>query len=609
MLQVNLAKFLLSKNKKDGGNPSQKTLRVSDYHGVAKITKIPPPAVPPHIINTGDIRSSITQISLQLSTVPALPFSLIYAKPRRNDKVFQNAFRESLDEDGATSQNSEKLLQNLRKVRSIWDLSNNVNRAYLLSAAGTDPTLKRMMTESTESSFEIIMKLIQDYDRTNFDNSITLKQKFFAIEFKPTMTLSDLIALIETFESDIKAAGGVVDSIESAQLALNKAKVDERFKTDVAAHIAALARERELPTWEETKTLLLKLDRAKPAPGTETTTEKIMKTTMSDNKRNNTHRDRFCKLCNRRHPHGEHDKNKRGRNRDYDDKRNASGGRPEEVNHIKEISEKIVAAVFHMSNTRGGRGSGNRGRGGGRSSGRGRGFEGYCNHCGKWGHTASRCYTNPANQQNQENAKKHPRDTEDSANYVADYEEALSRVTKGRHDAFVLYYGSEPLAAHIQVFEKDKFLAVYDTAATRFFIWASKHDNIERKIHIQRDVSMANAGKLKSVFEGHIGSCECLGMSDELSVQLLGGKVLSNLGYEVTISNAGAKFYNPCSTVNQEAVGPFLAPWKNDLIYIDIRNFPEFWLGKFKHYYQPKGLEQTAMISTVSDRSGDRSHF
>ena len=92
-------------------------------------------------------------------------------------------------------------------------------------------------------------------------------------------------------------------------------------------------------------------------------------------------------------------------------------------------------------------------------------------------------------------------------------------------------------------------------------------------------------------------------------MQLLGGKVLSNLGYEVTISNAGAKFYNPCSTVNQEAVGPFLAPWKNDLIYIDIRNFPEFWLGKFKHYYQPKGLEQAAMISTVSDRSGDRSHF
>jgi len=116
MLQVNLAKFLLSKNKKDGGNPSQKTLRASDYHGVAKITKIPPPAVPPHIINTGDIRSSITQISLQLSTVPALPFSLVYSKPRRNDKVFQNAFRESLDEDGSTSQNSEKLLQNLRKV-------------------------------------------------------------------------------------------------------------------------------------------------------------------------------------------------------------------------------------------------------------------------------------------------------------------------------------------------------------------------------------------------------------------------------------------------------------------------------------------------------------
>jgi hypothetical protein len=65
-------------------------------------------------------------------------------------------------------------------------------------------------------------------------------------------------------------------------------------------------------------------------------------------------------------------------------------------------------------------------------------------------------------------------------------------------------------------------------------------------------------------------------MSDELSVQLLGGKVHSNLGYEVTISNAGAKFYNPCSLVNQETVGPFLAPWKNDLIYIDIRNFPEF---------------------------------
>jgi hypothetical protein len=65
MLQVNLAKFLLSKNKNYGGNPSQKTLRVTDYDAVAKITKIPPPAVTPHIINTSDIRSSVTQISLQ----------------------------------------------------------------------------------------------------------------------------------------------------------------------------------------------------------------------------------------------------------------------------------------------------------------------------------------------------------------------------------------------------------------------------------------------------------------------------------------------------------------------------------------------------------------
>ena len=609
MIQINLAKFLLSKENKIGGGAEQKHLRVTDYERVAKTSKITLPAGTTHVINTADIRSSVTQMAMQLSTVQMLPFSLIYSKPRKQDRNFQNAFRESLNQDDTVTPDTEKLVLNLRKVRSIWDLSNNVTRAYLLTAAGTDPTLKRLMTESTATSFEIFMQLLKDYDRTSSDNAITLKQRLFGIELKSSMTLSDLISQIETIESDIRAAGGSIDTNETALLALNKAKGDERFKTEVAAHIAAQERERIQATWADTKTLLLKLDRSKPAPGTETTTEKIMKTTIEDKK--SGHRDRYCKTCHKRHPHGEHvDKNKRGRNR-YEDKRNSSGGRHEDNSRsgsVQEVAEKLIAAVFHLGNTKGGRGFGNRGRGGGgRSAGRGRGFEGYCNHCGKWGHTAARCFSNPANQEGGAPRKTgyHPRESEDQANYVADYEEALSRVQRARYDAYVLYFGSEPVAAHLSVFEKDKFLAVYDTAATRFFIWASKHSNIGGKVHIPRDVSTANSGKLKSIYEGFIGFSECFGMSDELSVQLLGGKVLAKLGYEVTISSAGAKFYNPCTIMTKEKVGPFMAPWKNDLIYVDIRNFPEFWIGKFRHIYQPKIIGEAAMVSEVTDNCAD----
>jgi hypothetical protein len=614
MFQLTLSKL----NKKDlHENLQQKRLPSSSYQEAIKISKnkmTQPTTI--KIIDPDNIRSWFLQSVLQLNTIPGLPMALIYSKPSKADPQFQKVIRRSLDEQEEPTERTAELFGLLKGARKTWDASENNLKAYLLTAAGKDEALQRLAIDTSMSSFQTFKQILKDHDKTSPDNVIALRKKLYDIELKNTMTLTDLLSKIEKNMSEIAAAGGEVNMTEGAQIALRIAKFDDRFKTAVAAHIAQNEKDKVSAEWMTTKTYLQQLDRTTEAPGFETSQDKIMMTT--ENSKNP-----LCHRCGVPHAYGKHVKRSgSGRNKKNSGRGSSSRDRHSREGQLRSSSNstggsgnedlreavKTLTAALTTANSNFSRD---------RNNSRNYDREGRnCNFCHRFGHTEDRCFNNPKSSEYK--GKRGRYQDSGSRAYLAngdkddsrrEYYDALARVNRRKvednsFDAFVLWMRPEPSASTricalstTLADDRNPFIFVLDTAATRVFVWASKHKLIASRM-ISQDVQTAGAGRLQTVREGVLGTVGVMGMSDELQRQLLGTETLMSFhGYKINLNGLGAFIYNPESSLTGRPVGPFLAKYKQGLIIVDIRNIPEFWIQDSVRHFRPVKYDE-ALVHT-----------
>ena len=605
MFQINLGKF---NNQKLLECLKQKRLPTSAYDKAGKISKMTQPTSIKQI-DPDNIRGWFLQSVLQLNTVNGLPIAILFKRPSKNDPQFEKVLRKSLDEDDQPTEATKELGEKFNKAKATWDMSENNVKAFLLTAAGKDASLQRLMTDTKLTSFEIFRQLLVDFDKTSPDMAIALRKKLFGIELKCTMTLAEFLSGIESIIADINAAGGNVDMSEAAQLALGNAKFDKRFESAVAAHIAALEKDHQRAEWIATKSYLLQLDRSTPAPGSETSKEKIMMTTTDKP---------MCKRCGVPHPYGKHTKRSGGRTK----KSGGRGGGPrnrrerddsEDKNEdLREAVKSLTAALTEAT-----------GKGFSRDRSYSRNIDRtsrYCTFCHKSGHTEEKCFSNPKSseykgprkrfQESNSRAFLTDGDKDDSRR---EYYDALARNNRRKfdegYDAFVLWLKPETFGSSIPIAlstslseDRNPYIFILDTAATRIFVWSSQHTLLNSRL-VSHNVQTAGAGSLKTVREGVLGTVGVMGMSDELQRQLLGTEVLCGFhGYRITLNGLGAFIFNPESTLTGRPVGPFLAKYKDGLIQVDIRNIPEFWIQESIRNFRPVKYDEALVHSEEPNR-------
>ena len=245
----------------------------------------------------------------------------------------------------------------------------------------------------------------------------------------------------------------------------------------------------------------------------------------------------------------------------------------------------------------------------------------FCNFCHKSGHTEEKCFSNPKSSE-YKGPRKRYQDSNSRA-YLTEgdkddprreYYDALARNNRRKfdadYDAFVLWLkpetfgSSRPIALSTTLSEdRNPYIFILDTAATRIFVWSSQHTLIDSRL-VSHNVQTAGAGSLKTVREGVLGTVSVMGMSDELQRQLLGTEVLCGFhGYKITLSGLGAFIFNPESKLTGRPVGPFLAKYREGLIQVDIRNIPEFWIQESVRYFKPVRYDEALVYTEEPNRS------
>ena len=477
-------------------------------------------------INTDNFEEFLTEFILKIGSVRGLKIPLEFTCPQKEDPNFEKRVLSVLTNEAEPRPKLKRLFKELATAQSLFQLADDNLKAYVLQCAGKSSTLRRKIIRHQGDSLSLLSDLAKDYDKTSSDNAISAEAKIFQLSYDTLTTNEEFIEKLEAGVTAVENAGGSFSLDKLAQILLNQAKASERYKIPVASYITSLQREGKLPEWAETKQYMLTLDRTTKAIEAP---EKILFT--SANKPKSKYH--FCKRCNTRHPAGQH-----------------------ELQRKQNPAEIVAAAVEIIERKRQlSRPSGN--------------FQGRCFFCNKVGHTKKQCFKNPENQ-----AKKSGYHSREQATYTraadstaSDYYEALDRSTRGRY-AYVL---SDAAHAVFDSDETKKFLMLYDTAATKIFLRNSWHE-FESSRLVQREVSTAGSGKLRTIREGNVGGFTAYGMSDELQVQLCGGQALAQKGYIVQIDHLGATITN--RFYQNEA--PYCVPWNEGLLLINMQELVTF---------------------------------
>jgi hypothetical protein len=544
--------------------------------------------LPPIIkIRTENFQEFLKEFLLYIGSAPGLAMTMQFTKPSSDDETFASEFTDSLSRGNLTEQ-SNTLLRDLEKAKGNYEIIDMKVKTYLISCAGTDEILRRKFLNHQGDAYSLVQELSLDYNKKSNDNAIVARRKMYDLKYSPTTTNEEFINMLEEAAVAIENAGGTIDEAEMALIILNQAQTSERYQMKVTSYMSTNEGTGFTPTWAQVKARLLEFDRStKPLQGNTSDTPSNLKIMYTDDGKKKKHKDknnkqkrhRFCTRegCMTRHPDGEH----------IDGSKNKSS-----VPEKRWTNDQLLAAAVEVLEQKQGRRSFNS-RGNHQFSNsfhRNRGdryrpdeesnsFNGDCYICHKPGHTQWECRHNPKSPAY--TGKKPGYHSRDRANFTRDAEDsdsaeyyaALERSTKGKFSANVL---RDNVAAHalFTAFENE-FMMLYDTAATKIFVKNRWH-RLANSRKINKEVSTAGRGKLVTIREGFIGRASVYGMSDELQVQLVGGRALAALGYTISINDDGATFTHEDDTPTSS---PYFVPWTDDLLPVDIRKLKVFQLS------------------------------
>ena len=562
--------------------PARQVLDYSMYSEIPKKIRQPTSIK----INIENFQQFLSEFSMFIGNVEGLDISMKFSKPSATDAKFAELYSESLDGDTPTEYTRTLLRELDTAVKSYERIDTNV-RTYLVSCAGTDETLRRKFINHQGDAYSLVRELATDYNKKSSNNAITEKAKMYLLTYSATTTNEEFIDKLELAVTAIENAGGKVDYDEIALRALNCAVDCERFQMKVTAYMTTNELNAKTPSWTEVKAYLLSLDRTVKSPGNNSDKPSNLKIMYTDDgekkkqhdKKKQKNRYRFCtrESCMTRHPDGEH----------LDGSKNKSSVPNKKQSNAELIAAAVVEAInqdkrnrFQSRGANQFANSFHRNRGDRyRPDDDSNSFNGECFYCHKPGHTQWECRNNPKSQAyTGRKPSYHPRDranfTQDAEDAdSADYYAALDRSTRGRFSANVLRDNVEAQAL-FTAFENE-FMMLYDTAATKIFVKNSWH-RLTNSRRINREVATAGRGKITTIREGFIGRASVYGMSDELQVQLVGGRALAALGYTVIINDDGATFTHEDDT---PTCPTYFVPWVDDLLPIDIRKLKVFQIS------------------------------
>ena len=538
-------------------------------------------------IRTENFQEFLKEFNMFIGSVTGLSMTMQFTKPSAEDETFATAFTDSLSRGNLTEQ-SNKLLSDLEKAKEKYVTIDKKVKAYLTCCAGTDEILRRKFLNYSGDAYSLVQELSLDYNKKSNSNAHDATKAMYDLEYSPTTTNAEFINMLEIAAVAVENAGGTAEEKDMALIILNQAQKSERYQVKVTSYVATNEGMGVTPTWAQVKAKLLEFDRStKPTKGNTSDTSSELKIMYTDDGKKKKHKDknnkqkrhRFCTRegCMTRHPDGEH----------IDGSKNKSS-----VPEKRWTNDQLLAAAVEVLEQRQGRRSFNsrdnhqfsnsfhRNRGDRyRPDEESSSFNGVCFTCHKPGHTQWECRHNPKSPAY--TGKKPGYHSRDRANFTRDAEDsdsaeyyaALERSTRGKFSANVL---RDNVAAHalFTAFENE-FMMLYDTAATKIFVKNRWH-RLANSRKINKEVSTAGRGKLVTIREGFIGRASVYGMSDELQVQLVGGRALAALGYTICINDDGATFTHEDDTPTSS---PYFVPWTDDLLPVDIRKLKVFQLS------------------------------
>jgi len=484
-------------------------------------------------ITSDDIQGWKKKVSIIIKAQTCLSLPLEYVKPSEDDEEFLVAFNSTLDNGGETDE-TRALAKKFAKITTLWTSADNIIKAKLLDAAGTNATITRLITKmSDEDSCIIIEQLLKDYDKTSSATAFSLKSELQMIDVKTTM--HEYISEVEAKIEEIQSAGGNVDMAEIAELLLNKGMLSARYQTHVSTKMALLETKRKKPVWSIIRSWALQLDaKTKSVTATEPSTT-LATTTVPHQAQvalatSTTNGKKLCKTCGKVHA---------GKCRLLTQKNNVSQIAAAIATVLKGDGKKPDQRRFQNRGSyqaRGNIGRGNIGNGNFGHGNFGRGnnqqdiFPGNCHSCGVYGHKSYQC---PNKGNDRQQYRRTVQDAGfDNAALATEYGALLKKI---KPDCFACF---DDYACFIGLDTKDDDIILIDSAASRIFVFASKRLMNPRKVSHSINTA-STADQLQTFMQGEVGIMTCFAMNKKLQCQLCGTAPLTDIGYSILIVKDG----------------------------------------------------------------------